>query len=969
MYLRKKEVGEFNLTEIVVAPLLHLNQIKFIGHDSSTNKQLAFKTLGDSFISLNDKGELSTWSIMTGKFLYKTNLKLSWASEYGSPIFIGRDQYKQKFLLRSKTKIEDYDQGDYFQKHQYEKYIEEQRKGYLEIDGFSMHKMKIIEITDEYNVNELVDFTLPYFGQKNYFNDDISLMIASICETTYLYKRENQGDNHNIKWILVKRLEKFQRDLMSGQFGFFPFVSPSFQHYIQVNHRDKKFIIKELISEKLIAEVPTNLMTFEKSDWPLIKEVINRIYWIDDSFIKIVNEEGIEKIVNYINNFDEVASNHIPMLSTKPYDVQSKLCQQHQKYSSLLYLEHLQNKNQIYSLLYSLHPSQTGYTELSFTYFHWSIAEQLMKNKINLDQLPESILQLMLLNIFPGGNTFLHKMVKDNQVDDIAFVFDKSQPNKTELADIKIYVPIIKNMQKQSPLHIANDKQDNKTLGIFLQYLAGYGLAHHSHAIKDLIPTLIKKQLPQIIPYLVSTLKQTKQLAKIDRAKIKDNQVIIVEPLWLSESQFINAISSEKGFEKRITCNYIDIPDIYHYLDNDFKAFMEALANTTQIDIFTKATIINLLVPHAILQIIQMTYFYYFFDSKQRQINVELNHLSQTTQYEITAFFLLSIALISTYFLVNEARQMFRTGINYFKEPWNYIDLITPCGFYFLILAQITDYQNEQVMCVVKTIVVFFMWIKFLYFFRMFEKTGVLIRLILTVMNDMKHFLLVLLFSILAFSDSFLNLSHFNEDEEQQFVGSFGDSFLYTYQIVLSGLNLEQTGKVNVGFVLLLQILCTLFGLIVLLNLLIAIISETFEKVSGYSAKATYQEKAALIHENSFLIPYKIKQLYAKQNKFLLLVEELDSTDEKNDHNQYLYHFKNIHKSIKNISAKNTLLEQQAIDQKQFMNGMVTQMSDFQQQVTDLKAQNVTILQNLAYVVQLLAPQTKPQEGQETQKE
>ncbi len=47
---------------------------------------------------------------------------------------------------------------------------------------------------------------------------------------------------------------------------------------------------------------------------------------------------------------------------------------------------------------------------------------------------------------------------------------------------------------------------------------------------------------------------------------------------------------------------------------------------------------------------------------------------------------------------------------------------------------------------------------------------------------------------------------------------------------------------------------------IVMMNLLIAIISKSFEKINERSELAAYQEKARIIYENYFLISDSIKQ-------------------------------------------------------------------------------------------------------------
>ena len=63
---------------------------------------------------------------------------------------------------------------------------------------------------------------------------------------------------------------------------------------------------------------------------------------------------------------------------------------------------------------------------------------------------------------------------------------------------------------------------------------------------------------------------------------------------------------------------------------------------------------------------------------------------------------------------------------------------------------------------ILQAIGVFFMWFKFLYFFRIFKSFGYLTRLILLVIYDMRHFLCVLFITIVAFSDAFLTLSNGN---------------------------------------------------------------------------------------------------------------------------------------------------------------------------------------------------------------
>lgn len=75
----------------------------------------------------------------------------------------------------------------------------------------------------------------------------------------------------------------------------------------------------------------------------------------------------------------------------------------------------------------------------------------------------------------------------------------------------------------------------------------------------------------------------------------------------------------------------------------------------------------------------------------------------------------------------------------------------------------------------------------------------------------------------------------------------------------------------------LLFIMCTMFNTIVMLNLLIAIISETFSKVNSKAINASFKEMATIIMENGYLVPLERKISYCEKNKYLIIARTLNS--------------------------------------------------------------------------------------------
>lgn len=66
------------------------------------------------------------------------------------------------------------------------------------------------------------------------------------------------------------------------------------------------------------------------------------------------------------------------------------------------------------------------------------------------------------------------------------------------------------------------------------------------------------------------------------------------------------------------------------------------------------------------------------------------------------------------------------------------------------------------------------MWAKFLYFLRIFENTGYIIKILVRVIIDMRIFMLILGIVYLAFNEAFLRLSE-TSDPSNQFFLNYAD--------------------------------------------------------------------------------------------------------------------------------------------------------------------------------------------------
>lgn len=248
------------------------------------------------------------------------------------------------------------------------------------------------------------------------------------------------------------------------------------------------------------------------------------------------------------------------------------------------------------------------------------------------------------------------------------------------------------------------------------------------------------------------------------------------------------------------------------------------------------------------------------------------------------------IMLESLYFLCIEVYQFSKDPQNYFLSLWNYLDSIPPillmifCPLAIMGTFDIVDEETQQrkylnLETTMQATINLLIWLKFLYFLRIFQGTGYLIKTIIAVVMDMRYFLLILLLTITAFGDSLRAISSSNLPQNE-FIENWWESFTYVYRMILGDFSTETTvlpggpelsnsyssvgngfGKLAPYYVWFLFYLCSVLNVIIMTNLLVAIISDSFNKLNSVRLQANFQEKCDIIAENTYLVPnYRQRQ-------------------------------------------------------------------------------------------------------------
>lgn len=188
-----------------------------------------------------------------------------------------------------------------------------------------------------------------------------------------------------------------------------------------------------------------------------------------------------------------------------------------------------------------------------------------------------------------------------------------------------------------------------------------------------------------------------------------------------------------------------------------------------------------------------------------------------------------------------EIRQLWFYRLSYFKTFWNIIDLTSLLLNYIVCILDLTD-QNQQDLVVWTAFAVILMWMKLFYFGRIFLKTATTVTMVIEITKDMKYFLVILLIAIAGYGNCYLILSR-NYTGEDSFSGeTYFLAFIYAYQQAMGDFDTDGFESTDRYYLYALWFLNVIMTLIVLLNLLIAIMGDTFDRVRESLDNNMYKE-------------------------------------------------------------------------------------------------------------------------------
>ncbi|OMJ68993.1 hypothetical protein SteCoe_33401 [Stentor coeruleus] len=251
-------------------------------------------------------------------------------------------------------------------------------------------------------------------------------------------------------------------------------------------------------------------------------------------------------------------------------------------------------------------------------------------------------------------------------------------------------------------------------------------------------------------------------------------------------------------------------------------------------------------------------------------------------------FFIDSLRFIYSLFVTNglmmlyEILQILTDKYEYWKDLWNILDQLRG-GFFILYGIMFLYGSNKRY---VLLIVFVFSWTRGISYFRMFEGTRYMVRLLSEVIKDMQIFLVLLFYSTLAFAFIlFINNP----------IYTFAEYTTISYKLDLGDFGSDYHG----AFGWTIFFLATVINPLIMLNMLISIMCDTYDKVQTNNDIANYQELTEMIIEIEKIMFWKrgvIGQVYIHQ------CEYLKGNDQNSD--KTLQKIKKIKKQMRRIQKE-----------------------------------------------------------------
>ena len=227
------------------------------------------------------------------------------------------------------------------------------------------------------------------------------------------------------------------------------------------------------------------------------------------------------------------------------------------------------------------------------------------------------------------------------------------------------------------------------------------------------------------------------------------------------------------------------------------------------------------------------------------------------------------------YFALWEGVQIKRNGFKYFLDLYNYLDIGSIILNTFLLCDLFLRPKDKKWLTHEQTVLAAFvsvliLWWKIIYWFRLFTATSFYIKLISETIGGIVYFTIIFAFIMSAFANCIFILDNNREEGSRSVDGSgskmldgnfanrVADSLLNQYMLALGEFSLDNFSAEtpNSEIVWLIFIAATFVSQITILNMLIAVMGDTFDAVVEKREQYAMKEKIRILNDFVSLVEW-----------------------------------------------------------------------------------------------------------------
>ena len=302
--------------------------------------------------------------------------------------------------------------------------------------------------------------------------------------------------------------------------------------------------------------------------------------------------------------------------------------------------------------------------------------------------------------------------------------------------------------------------------------------------------------------------------------------------------------------------------------------------------------------------------------------------LHDPQSWRVTSALVYSIFISSLFLLIEYLQYRGSSASTYLSSPWNFLQVLSySCMIFSSILIFLEN--NAAFEGVFGT--VFAGWtniilgFNFLSFLRPYSWSGPLIRMLIQIVQDMLPFLILQLIMLFSFTVGFMTM--LTESDLYQGI----KSFFKGYTMLLGDFDVEEfqveSSKAQTDSALIAFSMYMLFGPIVTMNLLIAIMGDSYDFVRENQRLYGLKEKAKALYDidhTFFTIEYLRKDKYFPKYLHVLTRKDGDSIDDEEE--KWEGHLKKLQREMKNNTKEMTeKMEKEMLEMKTELKKEITE--------------------------------------------